>query len=91
MKSLNDQINESLQSINESRFEIDECRAKGNMKYGFMYYDDYRGIVEVIQFNKLSEYCDSLGFEIEDMMDLEGLEVGDSVYDGDASIYTRIW
>lgn len=89
MKNIVDFINED--NINESKYEIDDCRAKGNMKYGFMYYDDDRGIVEVIQFNKLSEYCDSLGFDEESMMDLEGLKVGDSVYDGSSNIYTRIW
>ena len=89
MKNLTDYISES--TINESRYEVDECNAKGNMKYGFMRYDDNRATVEVIQFNKLSEFADYEGFSEDDYMDIDKLEVGDSMYDGAAYIYTRIW
>lgn len=102
MKNLMDFVNESSKktiAINESRLEIDECRATGNMKYGFMRYDDNRGIVEVFQFNKLNDFAKLEGFSEDDYgmsasemyMDIDKLEVGDSVYDGAAMIYTRIW
>lgn len=89
MKNLIDYIGESF--INESRYEVDECRAVGNLKFGFMRYDEARGVVEVIQFNKLGEFANYEGFDEDDYMGIDKLEVGDSVYDGAAYIYTRIW
>ena len=89
MKNLTDYISES--TINESRYEIDECHAVGNMKYGFMRYDDNRGTVEVIQFNKLMELANYEGFDEDDYMGIDKLDVGESSYDGMSYIYTRIW
>lgn len=87
MKNITDYLN----NINESKYEIDSCKAKGNMKFGYMMYDDMRGLVEIIQFNKLSEYCNFNGFDEEDMMDIDKLEIGKTAYDGVSCIYTRIW
>ena len=92
MKDLKKYINEST-SINESRYEVDECRAVGNMKYGFMRYDNNRGIVEVIQFNNLKEFAKFEGFDDDEdvYMGIDKLEEGQSVSDGTTYIYTRIW
>lgn len=92
MKDLVKYINESV-IINENKFEIDECRAVGNMKYGFMRYDDNRGIVEVIQFNNLKEFAKHEGFsdDIDVYMDIDKLDEGQSASDGTTYIYTRIW
>lgn len=89
MKSINEFINS--RQINESKFEIDECRAVGNAKFGFMRYDENRGVVEVLQFNKLSEFASYEGFEEKDYLGIDNLKVGNSVYDGSTYIYTRIW
>ena len=94
MKSIVDIINEgnvNEGNVNEGRYEVDSCRAVGKMKYGYMFYEEPSGTVTVIQFNKLSEYCDYEGFYEEDFMEIDKLEVGDSVYDGVSAIYTRIW
>lgn len=89
MKSIVDIINEN--NVNESKYEVDSCRADGKMKYGYMFYEENSGTVTVIQFNKLSEYCDHEGFDEEDFMGMDKLKVGESVYDGASAIYTRIW
>lgn len=96
MKNLNEYLDNSTTArmINESRFEVDECRADGDMKFGFMRYDDNRATVEVIQFNKLKDFAKFEGFgeEWEEVyMDIDKLDVGESVYDGSSYIYTRIW
>lgn len=77
--------------INESRFEIDECNAKGNMKFGFMRYDENRGVVDILQFNKLSDFASYEGFDEEDYLGIDNLKVGETAYDGASYIYTRIW
>ena len=89
MKSLQQFIKAG--SINESRFDIDSCDASGNMKFGYMMYDDNTGTVTVIQFNKLSDLAKSYGAEEEMFLGIDKLDVGESVYDGAATIYTRIW
>ena len=89
MKSIVDIINEN--NVNESKYEVDSCRADGKMKYGYMFYEETSGTVTVIQFNKLSEYCEYEGFDEEDFMGMDKLKVGESVYDGVSAIYTRIW
>lgn len=91
MKSLVDCVKESQVNESLNKYEIDSCHAVGNMKYGFMCYDDMSGVVTIIQFNKLSEYCDFNGFEEDDMMGIDKLKVGHSVYDGASYMYTRIW
>ena len=89
MKNIVDFINEG--NINESKYEVASCRAEGNMKYGYMFYEENSGTVTIIQFNKLSEYAKYEGFEEEDFMEMDKLKVGESVYDGASAIYTRIW
>lgn len=54
-------------------------------------YDDNTGTVTVIQFNKLSDLAKSYGAEEETFLGIDKLDVGESVYDGAATIYTRIW
>ena len=89
MKNIVDFINNK--PINESKYEVDSCRAEGKMKYGYMFYEENSGTVTVIQFNKLSEYAKYNGFDEEDFMEMDKLKVGESVYDGVSAIYTRIW
>ena len=89
MKNIVDFINNK--PINESKYEVDSCRAEGKMKYGYMFYEENSGTVTVIQFNKLSEYAEYNGFDEEDFMEMDKLKVGESVYDGVSAIYTRIW
>ena len=38
MKNIVDFINEG--NINESKYEVASCRAEGNMKYGYMFYEE---------------------------------------------------
>lgn len=80
-------------NIKESsdKFELGEIDAKGNMRYGFMMYDDTSGTVMVFQFNSLSDYAEKWGMTTSDFMHIDRLKVGESVYDGAATIYTRIW
>lgn len=89
MKNIVDFINNK--PINESKYEVDSCSATGNMKYGYMFYEENSGTVTIIQFNKLSEYAKYNGFDEEDFMEMDKLKVGESVYDGVSAIYTRIW
>lgn len=63
----------------------------GKNKFGFMRYNDNAESIDVISFNKLSELADMEGFDEDDYMGIDKLGVGESVYDGAAYIYTRIW
>ena len=89
MKNLKEILTEA--TVNEGRYRVAGCLAKGNMKYGFMVYNQDSCILDVIQFNKLVEYADYNGFDVEDYMGIDKLDVGESVYDGASYIYTRIW
>lgn len=89
MKNLKEILTEA--NVNESRLRVAGCLAKGNMKYGFMVYNQDSNVVDVIQFNKLAEYADYNGFDVEDYMGIDKLNVGESSYDGASYIYTRIW
>jgi hypothetical protein len=89
MKNLKEILTEA--NVNESRLRVASCLAKGNMKYGFMVYNQDSNVVDVIQFNKLAEYADYNGFDVEDYMGIDKLDVGGSAYDGASYIYTRIW
>ena len=63
----------------------------GKGKFGFMWYNDHAGLCGVISFDKLEEFAESQGFDPDDYMDMDKCDVGESVYDGAAYIYTRIW
>lgn len=56
-----------------------------------MSYDENSGLISVISFDKLEEFARKQGFDTEDYMDIDKLNVGQSAYDGVSMIYTRIW
>lgn len=97
MKNLKDFINESQvdeNAINEGSYRnlgMTKVSYAGKNKFGFMRYNDNAEAIDVVSFNKLSELADSEGFDVDDYMDIDKLEVGESVYDGSSYIYTRIW
>jgi hypothetical protein len=86
MKTLTEYLNESKKSG-----IVDECNAKGSAKFGYMMYDDNSATVTVIEFDDLKEFAESQGFDVEDYMEIDKLEIGESAYDGASVVYTRIW
>lgn len=97
MKTLKDFINESHvdeNAINEGSYRnlgMTKVSYAGKNKFGFMRYNSNAEAIDVVSFNKLSELADSEGGMEDDYMDIDKLDVGKSVYDGAAYIYTRIW
>ena len=87
MKNLKDFINEGWASQN-NEWEVSNVD-KG--KFGYMWYDENSGLIGVISFDKLEEFARKQGFDAEDYMGIDKLNVGQSVYDGVSMIYTRIW
>lgn len=82
------------ESINESSYRnlgMTKVSYAGKNKFGFMRYNSNAEAIDVVSFNKLSELADSEGFDVDDYMDIDKLDVGESVSDGAAYIYTRIW
>lgn len=87
MKNLKDFINEGWVSQN-NEWEVSNV---DRGKFGFMSYDENSGLISVISFDKLEEFARKQGFDTEDYMDIDKLNVGQSAYDGVSMIYTRIW
>ncbi len=82
------------ESINESSYRnlgMTKVSYAGKNKFGFMRYNSNAEAIDVVSFNKLNELADSEGGMEDDYMDIDKLGVGESVYDGAAYIYTRIW
>lgn len=99
MENLKSFINESIKEnssveiINEGFYQHFEENVKSanKNKFGFMRYDTMDERIEVISFNTLKEIAHEEGFDEEDYMEIDKLDVGESAYDGASTIYTRIW
>ena len=86
MKDLTSFIKEGYAATN-NEWKVSNA---GKGKFGFMWYNDQAGVCGVISFDKLEEFAESQGFDPDDYMDMDKCDVGESVYDGAAYIYTRI-
>jgi hypothetical protein len=83
MKNIKDFINES----NQNTIKVSNNKSK----FGFMRYNDMANTIDVVSFDNLNELARQEGFDEDDYLDIDKLEVGESRYDGAAYIYTRIW
>lgn len=92
MKEIKQFISECM--INENVYHnMKMCKVNyaHKNKYGFMRYNDTAESIDVISFNKLSDLASMEGFDEDDYMGIDKLNVGESLYDGASYIYTRIW